>query len=516
MVYCGVPSKGCGSCRAKRTKCDQAVPSCGQCRRARRVCLGYRDEKSLTFRDQTRTVVSKAQAAKARSSKVTPGTDLPEEFNPSKDASGALVSIAQVSAYTQDIPRNPHAPIEEQGSFYFFHHFVRKDVNSPIAYNEYIPKIYNLTSSYSELPAIIQAIGMAGIANLQSSSEPMMIARRKHTACLRALNSSLQDPKTATSDATFMTVMLLSLYETITGFSPQSLKSWVNHINGATAIMRLRGKASLQTVVGRHLFSLLRIQIVVDCIQRRALIPPEIIEWSEYVIEMETNIDYRHEQETFPIITRLCTLRGLIEKERNNDPAVLVIAKGIDADLIEWADKSPSCFKYTRVFSNDAENVLSGYYHVYPKVWVVGTWNLYRSARILAHEVIERWLSRNFAVDFAQLQRSEAVLSMMSADICASVPCVFGQIDANGLQIGSSRFARAGTGTWILWPLYLAATMNRAMPTTRSWVINQLDRMGRTMGIQQAISLAAVLRTKKEITAWDSLGSRVDEEVDDW
>ena len=158
-------------------------------------------------------MVSKAQAAKARSSKLTPATDLIEDFNPSKNASGALVSIAQVSAYTQDIPRSFYVPVEEQSSYYFFHHFFRKDLNSPIAYNDYIPKIYNLTSSYSELPAIIQAIGMAGIANLQSSSEPMMIARRKHTACLRALNSSLQDPKTATSDATFMTVLLLSLYE---------------------------------------------------------------------------------------------------------------------------------------------------------------------------------------------------------------------------------------------------------------------------------------------------------------
>lgn len=54
---------------------------------------------------------------------------------------------------------------------------------------------------------------MAGLSNMQMSQEPMMVARRKHIAVLRALNSSLQDPKTATTDATFMTVMLLGLYE---------------------------------------------------------------------------------------------------------------------------------------------------------------------------------------------------------------------------------------------------------------------------------------------------------------
>ncbi|KAL2050410.1 hypothetical protein ABVK25_009382 [Lepraria finkii] len=517
MVYCGVPSKGCASCRAKRTKCDQAAPSCGQCRRARRICPGYRDEQSLAFRDETKTVVLKAQAAKAlRGSKPPYATELVEDFNSSNHTSGTLVSINQVTANNQNIPRSFFVPIEQQGSYYFFHHFVCEDPASSIGYGRYLPQIYNLTSSNGELPGIIQAIGMAGLSNMQMSQEPMMVARRKHIAVLRALNSSLQDPKTATTDATFMTVMLLGLYETITGSTPQSLKSWANHIHGAIAIMRMRGREQLQTVVGRHIFAYLRNQIVIDCFQRSAVIPPEVIEWSEYALQLETDIGSRRELAIFPIITRLCTLRCVIAKDTNNDPAVLTIARGIDADLVEWADRFPTWLRYTTELSNDIENVLSGYYHVYPNVWVVGGWNLYRCARILTHEVIERWLSRNLTYDMAQLRQSEAVLSKLNADICASVPCVFGQVDVNGLQTGYSYSPRAATGTWILWPLYLAATMDTATPTTRAWVINQLDKVGRTMGIQQAISLAAVLRAQKEITAWDRFGSGVDEQVDKW
>lgn len=255
---------------------------------------------------------------------------------------------------------------------------------------------------------------------------------------------------------------------------------------------------------------------MIDCIQRSAVIPPEVIEWSEYALQLETDIGSRRELGIFPIITRLCTLRGVIAKDTNNDPAVLTIARGIDADLVEWADQFPTWLRYTTELSNDTENVLSGYYHVYPNVWVVGGWNLYRCARILTHEVMERWLSRNITYDMAQLRQSEAVLIKLNADICASVPYVFGQVDANGLQTGSSCSPRAVMGIWILWPLYLAATMDTATPTTRAWVINQLDKMGRTMGIQQAISLAAVLRAQKEITAWDRFGSGVDEEVDKW
>ncbi len=217
----------------------------------------------------------------------------------------------------------------------------------------------------------------------------------------------------------------------------------------------------------------------------------------------------------FPILTRLCALRGIKESDTYNNPAVLTIANAIDADLVEWMDAIPPWLKYITKTSDDTENVLSGFYHVYPNIWIVGGYNLYRCARILTHELIVRWLDRSFAHDPQQLQASEAILARLNAEICATVPCIFGQIDRNGPP-NASYSPRAATGTWVLWPLYLAATMDSVTPTTRAWVIAQLDRLGRMMGLQQATTLAAVLRTQKEITAWDRFGTRIDEEVNEW
>ena len=124
-------------------------------------------------------------------------------------------------------------------------------------------------------------------------------------------------------------------------------------------------------------------------------------------------------------------------------------------------------------------------------------------------------IDRSFADDLEQRQSSGAILARLSAEICASVPCIFGQIAKNGPP-NASYSPKAATGTWVLWPLYLAATMDSATPTTRAWVITQLDRLGRIMGLQQATTLAAVLRTQKELTAWDRFGTRIDEEVNEW
>ncbi|KAK0507284.1 hypothetical protein JMJ35_010322 [Cladonia borealis] len=513
MVYCGVPSKACAYCRGKRTKCDQAVPSCGQCRRAHRVCPGYRDEQSLAFRDETKQVVKKVQAAKAVKSNTAPhGRDIINGFDSVNEPESALVSIDRSASSS---PWSLSMPLEEQASCFFFHHFVSDDPSTPIGYAKFLPKIYNFDSAYGSLAGVVTSIGLAGLSNLKSSPETMIIARKKHTAVLRSLNSSLQDPGTAATDATFLTVLLLGLFEMVTCTSPQSLRSWTNHIHGAKAIARIRGREQLQSPLGRQIFSYLRNQLVIDCIQRRLVVPPEIIEWSEYASELETDPGRVRESAMFPILTRLCALRAMRKSETYNDPAVLTIAKSIDADLVEWVDAIPPWLRYTTKTSDDTENVLSGFYHVYPNIWIVGGYNLYRCACILMHELIVHWLDRSSVDDLQQRQSSEAILAKLSAEICASVPCIFGQIAKNGPP-NVSYSPKAATGTWVLWPLYLAATMNSATPTTRAWVITQLDRLGRIMGLQQATTLAAVLRTQKELTAWDRFGTRIDEEVNEW
>ena len=76
---------------------------------------------------------------------------------------------------------------------------------------------------------------------------------------------------------------------------------------------------------------------------------------------------------------------------------------------------------------------------------------------------------------------------------------------------------KAAASVAMLWPLYVAATMEGSKPSTRAWVITRLERLGHLIGIQQAVSLADVLKTKEEVTAWDRFEStRVDEEILEW
>ncbi|MCJ1279212.1 hypothetical protein MMC21_007036 [Puttea exsequens] len=401
-----------------------------------------------------------------------------------------------------------------QGSGFFFYHYVSDDPASPVSYSHYLPAMYQSESAFNALPGIIAAIGIAGISNMQMDSTTMLWARQKHQQVLRCLNTALLEPKTAQADSTFMTVMLLGLFETVTCSSPQSLKSWATHVNGATAIAKARGQSQLQSTFGRQIFTHLRNQVLIDCIQRRKVVPQQILEWSEACVKLEPGKGSRRELELFPIIARLCHLRAVLEEDLKDDESLLTIAKSIDDGLINWADAFPDFLRYQTRSATPSESIYSDFYHVYPNTWVVGAWNMWRCSRILVHESMMRWLLRHPSYDRAQILKSETLLKHTNEDICASVPFVFGESHKDD---PTPYVPRAAAGMTLLWPLYLAATMDTTPPSMRAWCLVQLERLGNAVGIHQATSLAQVLRSEKEITAWTRFDKqRPGEEVKEW
>ena len=241
--------------------------------------------------------------------------------------------------------------------------------------------------------------------------------------------------------------------------------------------------------------------------------------WAENALEFDDSLGVRRETQLFQVIARLCSLRSIVHRSNPSsidDPTVLGLAKDIDTDLANYANAFPDAFKPKAVSCQMSENILSDFYHVYPNSWIIGAWNLYRSARVMTHELILHWLSKNPEYENNNLLRreSEILLLRLSADICASVPFILGEVESAD---GTRFLPRAIGGLGIVWPLYLAATMDTTSESTRAWVITRLDRLGHVMGIQLAVSLAHVLKTKKEITAWDRFEStRIDEEIEEW
>jgi hypothetical protein len=56
--------------------------------------------------------------------------------------------------------------------------------------------------------------------------------------------------------------MLIHLAQVVTSRAPQDIDLWTNHINGAMALLEMRGPDQLKTETGLRLFMHLRYQIV--------------------------------------------------------------------------------------------------------------------------------------------------------------------------------------------------------------------------------------------------------------
>ncbi|MCJ1434236.1 hypothetical protein MMC27_003603 [Xylographa pallens] len=417
---------------------------------------------------------------------------------------------------------------------YFFRNYVCEESRSSRGYFDYLPSIIssNVTVGSALIDAVI-SLGMVGLSNAKHASEIMIPAKERYSLALHATNSSLRDEEYAKADQTLITVMLLGLYETNTCTSPRSMQSWTQHICGAVQLLRLRGKEQLQTRIGHQLFVQIRSQVIINCMQRHALVPNDIVEWSLYAMAYETAGEIIQSTLSF-IIIKFCNLRAGMDSfhDFSDSARVVSVAFDIDAELADWAACCPEQYVYNTVtIQSRSESVFSDYYHTYDSIWTAWTWNSYRSVRILLNDMLLQQLAHlsqypsNFQEPHeystlryeTQILRCKSLLVQLTQDICASVPFYLGYYNQQDSLVSNQVTPAAAGGNLLLWPLYTAACTNVVSDMMRSWVIGRLHYIAEAMGIRQATALAHLLSIRKDPPGKNVIDLDLTQEVsDEW
>lgn len=226
------------------------------------------------------------------------------------------------------------------------------------------------------------------------------------------------------------------------------------------------------------------------------------------------------ERSLLKIIASLCTLRKDQKEQKKDTSTILGLAASIDASFADWVNDLPWEYSYMTRTEGRAEDLFCGYYHVYKSARKTAVWNTYRSARILVNVIILNSLAPDStpqALDIKQCRAAQALINQLSGEICASV--LF-HLWGDYSKRDSSYTPRAAAGHALLWPLYLVGILGQPDPM-RSWAIAQLDKIGDVMGIQQAKSLANLLRMDRGIRVWEKMMKNnvfeeLAEEEDDW
>ena len=381
----------------------------------------------------------------------------------------------------------------------------------------------------------IKAVGLAGFSNVAKAPALLVEAKKQYLSAVRHLNVALQSPVEAKKDSTLMAVMVLGIFETLVGRSENSLIAWAAHLNGASALMKIRGPEQLSTLAGRRLFGQITASLATSCLQQEIEMPEHIHELRRHLGKFidTNNLIWQNHQVLIDFTTFFARVKtGKI----TNLQLILTRALELDKELTLIFSRPSHDWTYSTVYTDqDPELVYTGYYHVYQHALSAMNWNGMRTMRIMLNEIIRNVLLKGFSLKpplfvermyTDQLQKSTDTLYQTSSDIIASVPQHLGYTsgsDANshdsnfesrepiqprregqilsGFMDTSSGFPEASasptsvpllrTSSYQLpWALFLVGVTDIVTEPVLRWVIKTLRLVSQCLGIQQAIVLA--------------------------
>lgn len=257
MVYCGKPSKGCGHCRTRKIRCDQARPACSQCIRAKRDCPGYRDQLSLMFRDETKSVRRKVansnETSISKSNRSTGQSVRTASSNRNSNGSSTKISTPDLSpSGVQDVcpksdppmaliqrlwqlPLEIHPSSEPSPEEAICFYLQTNAIPGSFWMSEFVTNFLMQpggTTSKKAMQASITAVASAMLSRTRNVESLRHVARREYVSALTLLNTSLADPEEAKTNQALGAVVLLAIYEvgflpsTPTFLSPQASKEF--------------------------------------------------------------------------------------------------------------------------------------------------------------------------------------------------------------------------------------------------------------------------------------------------
>ncbi|KAL3470775.1 hypothetical protein BJX99DRAFT_238891 [Aspergillus californicus] len=508
MVYCGKPSPGCGRCRSRRLKCNQARPSCSQCIRANTDCPGYRDPLTLTFRDQSAEVVGKARKTVTTSKK----------------------KPAHCRTTSRDIPR-PKAtlsfPEDELARGFMFSNYLSGSPGSNKGYLAYMSSLAKEPQVWeSAAGSALTAVGLATMSNMRMAPQLMLAARREYTTALSRTNAALMDPVLSKADDTLAAVVLLGMFEVTTCTDGSFFDRWMKHTDGAAKLIEMRGLEQLERPEGLHLFTQVRAQINISRVLQEIPTSPIITQLTEEAKKYRSPED-RMFDDFGTIGHKLADFCASIKDGTITHPTEIIrIALNLDAELTCMLLCLPISWHYRTVTVPQvddglpipqAQTIWGNTYHVYGSISISYTWNNYRSARLILHEMIieaatelEELFPYEISGEYTTLLiQSQQICHQLVEDIVATVPFHLGAaIDDNTYparstsEQGGNERASPASGLTLAWPLLVAANSGFASQELRRWIITVLDRVGYSMGHNQALAMAKLLRDRMRSRAW--------------
>lgn len=445
-------------------QCDKDKSGCSQCKRMRIVCPGYPDPLEQNFHDESAQVKRKAQQTYMK--KALRSTDVCNE--PSRSTVSPVLGKRPASLpldldNTLRVPpqRRLIPPLEDVALSHFMSSYV------PGSRFGYLLDMYATLGPDVSLPAAIDAASKARLAWEFREPGMMEAARKSYAKALTKTNLALSTPATALQDATLISVLLLSLFETMIWAGTGVPDNWTTHTHGALTLVRLRGKPQLETEVGRQLFTHATNIVSVTSIRLRRRVPKEIIELQTEVLR--NHDDMRPLYLVTLYTSEVANLLAEIAEGNMSLNEIIDSLRIMDNQYVSFLENLATNWGYRNIIlDKDDPDVHGRLIHEYLKPRTALIWNSVRMTRMMLSGIIYGHASL-VSTSSAVAIKAQAKLNaeLMAVDICATV--------SHFLSPKTFNVASAAT---LLWPLSTVRGADLIPQDLRDYAAQTLKRLG--------------------------------------
>jgi hypothetical protein len=403
---------------------------------------------------------------------------------------------------------------------------------------EYLPGVCLDINYDSSVIACVNATSVAALARELRDPGMMSMAHDHYAHALALTNQALAIPQEAILDGTLISVLLLSLFETIAQDDRDAPSNWTAHVQGAGALLSLRGSDQFKTALGRELFTQVLTNVRTSSAQRTVRVPPEMKQLHREALPF---LDSSHPGMRFSlIIEQFANFRAeILESEFHDTAAIIETALGIDKQICDMLATVLPIFHYKVVPADPKSPAYGAMVHEYPSHRVTQLWNSSRMLRIHVNELIHKHISKAKTDCFELscdsmtdywLQLQEDTMQDMDIDMGTSIPPLSGKIspptipeDWVKLQEQTARnvadlameicatvpqFAQSSspptvfTVAPLLWPLTTAAESFLSPPSVRTYIVDRLHFLGTAARFPQATWAAEMLEKSEQCDDW--------------
>lgn len=429
---------------------------CGQCRRARLKCHGYRDPQDLVFHDETRSAEQKVVARQA-------------------------THASQPTA--MELGWNVRA------RYVFFSVYVFEFSHSlgPVA------PFYNRASALDHLSASLEATSLAFMAVQLRTPALMHLASASYVTAIQRLSCALTELPSSGAEEILQSILLLDMYEKMVNRNPQGSSSWMSHAEGGMSLLGPRVQQFASSLTGCQLSARLITALTVSSGAMGVRVPDELMALRGHLDPFISTVKWR--------FTGILALVVDLQADLRNAGDICTIelaerAEHLDDQLRNLYGALPPFWRPRQISPVRPDALIFGsYYEIYADHYVTQVTNGIRAMRLLLNDIMSRHTLRP-SPDNIILDR----ILDITHQICATVPQFILPRAAPENTVGFSPLQSLQCCT-LLAPLYIANQVS-GDALMRDWIRRCLQHMSETGCMKIAKDVADLMRNKQDLNYW--------------